>query len=286
MSDGAARTAHTAATMDAPHPAPAGFPPATHWAAGSTLLLTGGGAGIGAALCRAFTAAGGDVISLGRSPAAEPDARDAPSAAGTPDGRPAPRVHSHLVELGDAAALNRTLDRVVHELRDGDRQLRYLVNNASLRRTRQLRDADRAHWREIFEVNLFAPMELCRVLVPLLADGGAVVNVSSGAARHLSPGTAAYAASQAALEAATTVLAGELAPRDVRVNTVAPGPTLTPGLERAVQRGESLDADTLATRIPLGRLGRAEEVAATVMFLLSPAAGFVTGQTLAANGGL
>ncbi|MFB7666279.1 SDR family NAD(P)-dependent oxidoreductase [Kitasatospora sp. NPDC056138] len=234
------------------------------WAAGSTLLVTGAGAGIGAAVCRAFTLAGGEVINLGRSPARGPG------------------VRNHLVDLGDAEAV----DAVLAELDRAGTPVRYLVNNASLRQTRSLDGADRAHWRETFEVNLFTPMELCRTVGGRLPSGGAIVNVTSGAARHLSAGTAAYAASQAALEAASTVLARELAERGVRVNTVAPGPTDTPGLRRAVDSGQSLDETRLAERIPLRRLGQAEEIAAVIMFLLSPASGFVTGQVLPANGGL
>ncbi|MBC3839454.1 SDR family oxidoreductase [Streptacidiphilus sp. 4-A2] len=242
--------------------------PGPRWAAGATLLVTGGGAGIGAALCRAFTAAGGEVINLGRTPAQGPG------------------VRNHLVDLGDRDALDSVLNSVLAELEDTGAPVRYLVNNASLRRVQPLGGADRAHWQETFEVNLFAPMELCRTVGDRLPSGGAIVNVSSGAARHLSAGTAAYAASQAALEAASTVLARELAGRQVRVNTVAPGPTSTPGLRRAVERGQSLDEAGLAGRIPLGRLGAAEEIAAVIMFLLSPASGFVTGQVLPANGGL
>ncbi|MGW7412695.1 SDR family NAD(P)-dependent oxidoreductase [Streptomyces sp. NPDC054863] len=245
-------------------PAPAAGLDAPGWAADSTLLITGGGKGIGAAVCQAFVRAGGEVISLGRSPAR------------------GPRIRSHRVELGDAAAL----DGVLATLVDSGAPVRYLVNNASLREPRPLAEADRDHWRQTFEVNLFAPMEICRSIAPRLPSGGAVVNITSGAARHLSRGTAAYAASQAALEAASTVLARDLAGSGVRVNTVAPGPTRTPGLSRAVRAGQSLDEERLSGRIPLGRIGDADEIAAAVMFLLSPASGFVTGQVLPANGGL
>ncbi|MBB4888428.1 SDR family oxidoreductase [Streptomyces netropsis] len=260
--------------MSEPSGPPTG-PAGPLWADGTTLLVTGGGAGIGAALCRAFTAAGGQVISLGRTPAALPGG-DKGSANGVPT------VRSHHVDLGDPDALDAVLD----DLECSGTPVRYVVNNASLRAPQALADADRHHWRETFEVNLFAPMEICRRIGARLPEGGAIVNVTSGAARHLSPGTAAYAASQAALEAASAVLGRELAARGVRVNTLAPGPTGTPGLRRAVERGHSLDEAGLAGRIPLGRLGQADEIAAAIMFLLSPAAGFVTGQVLAANGGL
>ncbi|GAB3901092.1 hypothetical protein GCM10029964_089390 [Kibdelosporangium lantanae] len=82
------------------------------------------------------------------------------------------------------------------------------------------------------------------------------------------------------------MLAKELASRGIRVNTVAPGPTNTPGLAKSIARRQSLPEADLAGRIPLGRLGAPEDVAAAVLFLLSPAAGFITGQLVGVNGGL
>lgn len=229
------------------------------WIEGRTLLITGGGAGIGAAIGTMFLKHGGRVLQLGRSPL--------------------PEARNWTVDLADAARVCAVLDEI-------DEPVDFVVNNASYRQVAPLADATSQLWWHTFAVNLFAPMEICRRVAERMPAGGGVVNISSGAARHLSPGTAAYAASQSALEAATVVLAKELAARSIRVNTVAPGPTDTPGLAAAIESRQSLPATELAGRIPLGRLGAPEDVAATVLFLLSPAAGFVTGQLVGVNGGL
>jgi NAD(P)-dependent dehydrogenase (short-subunit alcohol dehydrogenase family) len=144
-------------------------------------------------------------------------------------------------------------------------------------------ETDRAAWRSVLDVNLTAAFEIAREALPLLGAGGSLVFVSSQVGLVGHPRAAAYTASKAALNGLTRSLALEAAPRGVRVNAVAPGPVATPMTEAA--RADAARAARLVGAIPLGRFGTAEEIAHAIRFLLSPAAGFVTGSVLVADGG-
>ncbi|MCU0986554.1 MAG: SDR family oxidoreductase [Acetobacteraceae bacterium] len=145
-------------------------------------------------------------------------------------------------------------------------------------------ETDSAAWASVLAVNLTAVFEIAREALPLLTPHGSLVLVSSQIGLVGHPRAAAYTASKAALNGLAKSLALEAAPRGVRVNAVAPGPVATP--MTAVARADAERADRLRASIPLGRFGEAEEIAQAIRFLLSPAAGFITGTVLVADGGV
>ena len=172
-----------------------------------------------------------------------------------------------------------------------------LVNLAGFAAARQpVAETPRATWRDVVEANLEGTYLTCRAALPLLRRGeaAAIVNASSGLALKPTPGYGPYAAAKAGVLALTRLLAQENAPR-VRVNAVAPSAVDTPflrgGTGRADPRrdGEAaprFDLDAYLKTVPLGRLAEPADVVGPILFLLGPAAAYVTGQTLHVNGGL
>lgn len=156
-----------------------------------------------------------------------------------------------------------------------------------------LEQIEEALFEDIQQGNLRGALRCCRHALPLLRQSpqAAIVNVSTGIASIGAAGYGAYAIAKAGLNALTRVLAAEAAPQ-VRVNAVAPGGVDTAFLRGGYGRGGSedgpplrLDIDAYAARVPLGRIGVADDIAAPVLFLLSPAAAYVSGQVLHVNGG-
>jgi 3-oxoacyl-[acyl-carrier protein] reductase len=164
-----------------------------------------------------------------------------------------------------------------------------LVNNAGISPKRDnrkvpVRDTDWADWRRVMDINLGGAFLMCRALVPgMEARGwGRVISISSQAARTRADiAGAAYAASKAGMVAFSRVLASEVGKKGVTVNCIAPGRIESP--MQAVA-GEEATREYI-TRIPVGRIGTGADVAATVAFLASDEAGFITGATLDVNGG-
>ncbi|MFF4018050.1 SDR family NAD(P)-dependent oxidoreductase [Streptomyces sp. NPDC001843] len=238
-----------------------------------TVLVTGAGTGIGRATARAFAAEGAQVLAVGRRPA---------PLAETADGYPGivPLPADITAEDGPATVVRAALER--------HGRIDVLVNNAAVVNTESLRTYTRASVQPQLATNLLAPVLLTQAALPALGESrGVVVNVTTSVGQRGWPGNSLYAAGKAALEVLTRSWAVELAPLGIRVVAVAPGAIETPIADhsgytpeqRAAIRAWQLD------HTPLGRVGRAEEVAWAISRLASPQASFITGVVLPVDGG-
>lgn len=231
-----------------------------------TALVTGGSRGIGRAIVEQLAAAGARVVFTYRQDeaAAEKVMTDTPN------------TFAVRVDQADLTGL----DAMFEPVRDG---LDILVNNAGTAAAATIGDLTPDEFDRIFTINTKFPLFAIRAAIPLLRDGGRIVNISTLNTNAQAAGLSLYCASKAALEQITMVAARELGPRGITVNTVSPGATDT-DLLRSVNPPEALEGAAAAT--PLGRLGQPGDVAAVVAFLASPQGGWITGQNIRATGGL
>lgn len=239
--------------------------------AGKRAVVTGGSRGIGAAVVRRLLDAGAEVLTTARSRASTVPQGAAFVAADV-------RTRAGAEAVAEAA----------HEVLGG---VDILVGNAGgARPFRHARDIPDEEWQEQLDLNFLASVRLDSLLTPGMRErrSGAVVHVSTAAAPTSAPPFLHYTAAKAALRNYSRGLALELAPFGVRVNTVSPGRTATPGGEATRRAWEALVEEGPgqdSTAPPLGREGRPDDIADAVLFLVSDRSSWLTGQNLTVDGG-
>ena len=231
-------------------------------------LVTGAGQGMGRAIAQRFAAEGASVVALDLN--LEAAQQTLTGLAG-----------KHLalaLNVADSSAVNAMVDKVVTELGRVD----VLVNNAGTGGMDSFTEMSDEAWARVIGVNLNGAFYCARAAVNAMLKngGGVVVNVGSTSAVS-GDGPAHYVTSKAAIQGLTRVMAKELAKSGVRVNTLVPGPTNTPMMQGIPQEW----ADAIIAGVPMGRMAEPEDIAKAAVFLASDDSGFVTGQSLAVNGG-
>ncbi|MFI8003725.1 SDR family NAD(P)-dependent oxidoreductase [Streptomyces sp. NPDC086010] len=190
------------------------------------------------------------------------------------------------LDIADAASFPAFTEQLITELRDrwDTDRLDVLVNNAGIGLFDALENVTPEQFDDLVGTNFRGTFFLIQALVPHIPDGGSIVNVSTSLTRHVSPGTAVYAASKAAVEALSRSLAGELGPRGIRVNTVAPGPSAT-DFNGGAMRDDPELRGFLAAHTALGRVGDADEIGDAIASLVSPSLRWVTAERIEVSGG-
>ncbi|MBB6418547.1 SDR family oxidoreductase [Streptomyces sp. AK010] len=243
---------------------------------GRKLLVTGGSRGIGRGIVLAAARAGADVVTCYRQ---ESEAVDSLTAALK---ETAGDHHVIRADLGETAEA----DRLVGEAKDRFGRLDGVVNNAGVISHIPFAELPADEWGRILDTNLTAAYRIIQQALPLLGAGSSVVNIGSRGAAAGIPLRAHYTAAKAAMIGLTRSLAKELGPKGIRVNVVAPGVIETEAFaDMPAERAAGLRA-TYSQKTALARLGTVEELAGPVLFLLSDAAAYITGETLNVDGGI
>ena len=229
-----------------------------------TALVTGGASGIGRSIADRLRADGNHVASI--------------------DITRSDTDFSYVADVTDRAAIDTALDAV----RSALGPITILVNAAGMTSFRRFTNLTSAEWSKVVDVNLNGVFHVTQAVLPdmLEAGWGRIVNISSSSTHSGSPYQSAYVAAKSAVNGLTKSLALEYGPSGITVNVVPPGSIDTPMLRAAEEKGLlGGSIDDIVARIPVRRIGRPEDIAATCSFLVSEEAGYITGQIVGVNGG-
>ncbi len=241
-------------------------------------LVTGASKGIGAGIARELAAAGAAVVV---NYATDQAGADAVVDEITKSGGQAIAVSGDVSKSIEVA-------RLFVETKSAYGALDIVVNNAGVYRFGSIDSITEEEFHRQFNTNVLGPLTVIRESLKYFGpNGGSVINIGSGASRMCPPGYSIYSASKSALDAITGVLAKELGPRKIRVNSVNPGATLSDGTKAVGLYGVGSEFEKqLVARTPLGRIGTPSDIAKVVVFLASDDSGWLTGEHILASGGL
>ncbi len=244
-------------------------------------LITGASRGLGKSMAQHLAKRGTDIILTYHSNKEEADkvVRDVEEL-----GRKAIALQLDVSQSGTFSAFT---DQVKQALRDiwQRTDFEYLVNNAGVGINKSIADTSEAEFDSMVAIHLKGPYFLTQSLLPLIKDGGRIVNISSGLARFSRPGMSAYAMMKGGTEVMTRYMAAELGPRRIAVNTIAPGAIETDFGGGHVRDNKEMNQQ-IASATALGRVGLPDDIGGAVAMLLSDEAGWINGQRIEVAGGI
>ena len=243
---------------------------------GKVALVTGASKGIGAAIARALAAAGATV---GINYVADAAAANANVGAIVSAGGRATAIQGDVSKSAD-------VKRIFASLYESFDRLDIVVNNAGVYTFEPIERVTEAEFHREFDTNVLAAMLTTQEALHYFSSaGGSIINVSSIVSKNPAPASAIYASTKGAVDTLTGVLAKELGDRKIRVNAIAPGVTMTEGLQESGVPGSPFEAQMIGMT-PLGRIGMPTDIAPLVVFLASDAAAWITGERITISGGL
>jgi NAD(P)-dependent dehydrogenase (short-subunit alcohol dehydrogenase family) len=244
-------------------------------------LITGGSRGLGRSMALHLAERGTDVIFTYRAAETEAtEVRERIIALGR-------KAVALRLDVADSASFKAFAATVASELERSFQRSRfdYLVNNAGTALHASIAETTAAQLDDMYQVHFKAPFLLTQLLLPLIADGGRILNVSSGLARFAVPGSSAYGAMKGAVEVFTRYLAKELGARKISANVIAPGAIATDFSGGMVRDNPEVNR-TVAANTALGRVGLPDDIGAAVAMLLAPESGWINGQRIEVSGGM
>ncbi|ABF39031.1 short-chain dehydrogenase/reductase SDR [Candidatus Koribacter versatilis Ellin345] len=242
---------------------------------GKVAVVTGASKGIGAAIAKTLAGEGASVVVNYASSKAGADkvVNEIQKAGGK-----AVAIHADLSKPEDAKKL-------AAETKKQFGKVDILVNNAGVYEFRPLELIDETHVKKIFDLNVTGLLFTTQEFVKLIPEeGGSIINISSVVAKTPPSGSAVYSATKGAVDVISRVLAQELGPKKIRVNSLSPGFTITEGVQASGYEEDLSKSSVLRT--PLGRVGQPDDIAKVALFLASGDSGWVTGETILAGGGI